>query len=111
MVKNLETPARLEPCGLEEVVPKRLEDLVLEIEKAAGTIGRWLPFHLLPRVRHVMQVANAYHSNFIEGHLARAQDIEASLLGSSSDQRHSVMRRPLSEANEVRYVGLIERMP
>ena len=35
----LETPARIEPCGIEETIPVELTDLVLEIRSSAEALG------------------------------------------------------------------------
>lgn len=36
---TIETPARIEPCGIEEEVPVALTDLVLNIRSAAEALG------------------------------------------------------------------------
>ena len=40
--RMLETPARIEPCLFEDRVPTDLADLAVEIQRAAGDIGRGL---------------------------------------------------------------------
>jgi len=39
---TLETPARTEPCGIEESVPVSLTDFILEIRSAPEALGRLL---------------------------------------------------------------------
>lgn len=41
-MKPLETPARIEPCGIQEAIPPALADLVLEIQSEARELGRSL---------------------------------------------------------------------
>ena len=38
--KRMETPARMEPCGIEEQIPEALTDLVLDVQYRASRLGR-----------------------------------------------------------------------
>ena len=89
----LETPARIEPCGIEEMVPEELMDLVLEIRSAAEALGRRLHPDSAAELRSMTRIMNAYYSNLIEGHNTRPRDIEAALAG----QLDHVENRPLAE--------------
>lgn len=89
----LETPARIEPCGIEETIPVALTDLVLEIRSAAEALGRTLHPDSAAELRAMTRIMNAYYSNLIEGHNTRPRDIEAALAGQLDD----VEDRPLAE--------------
>lgn len=90
---TLETPARIEPCSIEEMIPVELTDLILEIRSAAETLGRRLHRDSAAELRAMTRIMNAYYSNLIEGHNTRPRDIEAALAG----QLDSVESRPLAE--------------
>lgn len=89
----LETPARIEPCGIEEQIPTELADLVLTIQSEAQDIGRSLHPDSAGELRVMTRIMNAYYSNLIEGHNTRPKDIEAALEGRLQD----VENRPLAE--------------
>lgn len=89
----LETPARIEPCGIEENIPEPLADLVLTIQSEAQDIGRSLHPDSAAELRGMTRVMNAYYSNLIEGHNTRPADIEAALEGRLDE----VENRPLAE--------------
>ncbi len=90
---TLETPARIEPCGIEENVPVALSDLVLEIRSAAEALGRRIHPDSAAELRTMTRIMNAYYSNLIEGHNTRPRDIEAALAG----KLENVENRPLAE--------------
>jgi Fic family protein len=81
----LETPARIEPCGIEEVIPVALTDLVLEIRSSAEALGRKLHPDSAVELRAITRIMNAYYSNLIEGHDTPPRDIEAALAGRFAD--------------------------
>ena len=81
----LETPARIEPCGIEEAVPDALSDLVLKIKVAAGDLGSGLHEDTAAELRGVMRIANSFFSNLIEGHRVSPFDIEHALAGHRRD--------------------------
>lgn len=89
----LETPARIEPCGIEEAIPVALTDLILEIRSAAEVLGRRLHPDSAAELRAMTRIMNAYYSNLIEGHNTRPRDIEAALAGRLDE----VEDRPLAE--------------
>lgn len=86
-----ESPSRIEPCGIEEMIPEALSDLVVQIRQEASEIGRGLPTQTLRDLRGLVRIMNAYYSNLIEGHNTRPRDIEAALRG------EAVENRPLAE--------------
>ncbi|MBM2576415.1 Fic family protein [Jannaschia sp. Os4] len=83
----METPARIEPCGIEEYVPTDLIDLVSAIRQEASEVGRGVHPRVHAELQRVVRIANAYHSNLIEGHEAFAEDIEAALVGEVAGHR------------------------
>ncbi|SFQ79712.1 Fic family protein [Donghicola eburneus] len=87
----LETPARLEPCGLEETVPSALLELVHELRSAAKDLGTRLNTGVAAELRGMMRIANAQHSNRIEGRIAEPTDIERALAGRWADVEHPDM--------------------
>lgn len=90
---SLETPARIEPCGIEETIPVELTDLVLEIRSSAEALGRRLHPDSAAELRTMTRIMNAFYSNLIEGHNTRPRDIEAALAG----RLDAVEDRPLAE--------------
>lgn len=90
---TLETPARIEPCGIEEQIPVALTDLVLDIRSAAEGMARRLHPDSAAELRAMTRIMNAYYSNLIEGHNTRPRDIEAALAGRMAE----VENRPLAE--------------
>src|SRR5258708_38376132 len=66
--QNLETPARIEPCLFEDQVPRRLADLAVELQAAAGALGRGLHPDTAAELAEMVRVLNCYYSNLIEGH-------------------------------------------
>ena len=92
-MKQLETPARLEPCGIEEQVPEALSDLALTLQEEARDLGRGLHPDSAAELRDLTRIMNAYYSNLIEGHNTRPRDIEAALEGRLDE----VEDRPLAE--------------
>lgn len=89
----LETASRIEPCGIEESVPIKLSDLVVEIRSAAQEIGARLHPDSAAELRAMTRIMNAYYSNLIEGNNTRPIDIERALAG----QLDQVENRPLAE--------------
>ena len=87
----LETPARIEPCGIEEAVPVALTDLVLEIRSSAEALGRQLHPDTAAELRAMTRITNACFSNLIEGHATRPRDIEAALAGQFDDVENCLL--------------------
>ena len=87
----LETPARIEPCGIQEAVPVALTDLVLEIRSSAEALGRQLHPDTAAELRAMTKITNACFSNLIEGHATRPRDIEAALAGQFDDVENCLL--------------------
>jgi Fic family protein len=87
-----ETPGRIEPCFFEDGIPRILADLTVEIQRAAGTLGRGLHPESSAELADLARVMNSYYSNLIEGHNTRPKDIERALAGMEVDPE----RRPLA---------------
>lgn len=87
----IEAPSRIEPCGIEAMIPEALSDLVVAIREEAAEIGRGLHPDSILELRGLVRIMNAYYSNLIEGHNTRPRDIEAALRGGP------VENRPLAE--------------
>ena len=91
-MKLTETPARIEPCGIEENIPEALVDLVLELQGEANALGAGLHPDSAAELRSMTRMMNAYYSNLIEGHNTKPADIEAALEGRIDDAEN----RPLA---------------
>lgn len=87
----IEAATRIEPCGIEEMIPEALSDLVVAVGEEAAEIGRGLHPESAAELRGILRIMNAYHSNLIEGHNTRPRDIESALRGAP------VENRPLAE--------------
>lgn len=104
----METPARIEPCGIEESIPERLSDLVVTVRTEASEVGRGLHPDSARELRGMIRIMNSYYSNLIEGHNTRPRDIEAALAGLEIEEE----RRPLAEeaAAHVRVQDWIDEL-
>jgi len=89
----METPTRIEPCGIEDTIPEALSDLVVSIRAAASDLGHGLHPDSMRELRGMIRIMNSYYSNLIEGHNTRPRDIEAALAGLELDSE----KRPLAE--------------
>ncbi len=87
-----ETPGRIEPCFFEEQIPAELADLSVEIQRAAGELGRGLHPDSAAELADLVRIMNCYYSNLIEGHNTRPRDIEKALAGATLDEE----TRPLA---------------
>lgn len=107
--KPMETPARIEPAGIEEMIPDALTDLVLELQAEARDLGRGLHPAAGAELRFMTRIMNAYYSNLIEGHSTRPRDIAAALAGRTDELEN----RPLAEeaAAHVRVQDWIDALP
>ncbi len=92
-MKPIETPARIEPCGIEEAIPVALSDLALEIRAASLELGRGLHADSVAELRSMTQIMNSYYSNLIEGHNTKPSDIQRALEGEQIAEED----RPLAE--------------
>ncbi|MEM7709449.1 MAG: Fic family protein [Pseudomonadota bacterium] len=106
--KPMETPARIEPCGIEEGTPPALGESMLELQERAQNLGRSLHPDAAAELRDMTKIMNAYYSNLIEGHNTRPRDIKAALDGRLDD----VEDRPLAleAAAHVRVQSWIDGM-
>ena len=89
----IEAVTRIEPCGIEEMIPEALTDLALTIREEASGIGAGLHPESLRELRGLVRIMNSYYSNLIEGHNTRPRDIEAALEGRAEETEN----RPLAE--------------
>ena len=89
----MEAVTRIEPCGIEEMIPEALTDLVLTIRTEASELGRGLHPDSAAELRGMVRIMNSYYSNLIEGHNTRPRDIEAVLKGVAVEEAN----RPLAE--------------
>jgi len=103
----VEAVTRIEPCGIEEMIPEALTDLVLTIRTEASELGRGLHPDSAAELRGMVRIMNSYYSNLIEGHNTRPRDIEAALKGADIEEAN----RPLAEeaAAHVRVQEWIDR--
>lgn len=99
----LETPQRIEPCLFEDQVPTKLADLAVELQAAAGNLGRGLHSDTAAELVELVRVMNCYYSNLIEGHNTRPREIERALDGAELEEA----TRPL--ALEARAHVLVQR--
>ncbi|WP_428390760.1 Fic family protein [Lichenicoccus sp.] len=75
-----ETPARIEPCLLEEAGPELL-DLVASLSAATASLGARLQPRSAAGLADAVRAMNCYYSNLIEGHNTTPREIEAALRG------------------------------
>jgi Fic family protein len=73
-----ETPARIEPCLLEDY-PRELVDVIADLVAAASQLGVRLHPSSAASLAELVRVMNCYYSNLIEGHNTRPRDIERAL--------------------------------
>src|SRR5271154_4260430 len=74
----IETPARIEPCLLDEASPEIL-DLVAELSRASAALGNRLHPRSAANLAELVRVMNCYYSNLIEGHNTTPREIERAL--------------------------------
>lgn len=77
----MEAVTRIEPAGIEEMIPEALTDLVVTIRAEASELGQGLHPDSAAELRGMIRIMNSYYSNLIEGHNTRPRDIEAALRG------------------------------
>ena len=73
-----ETPARIEPCLLDETNAE-IVDLVAALSGAAHALGSRLHPRSASGLAGLVRVMNCYYSNLIEGHNTAPRDIERAL--------------------------------
>lgn len=89
----IESSQRIEPCGIEEIIPEALTDLVRSIREESAEIGRVVRPESIRELRMLMRLMNACYSNLIEGQNTRPRDTEAAPRGAKLDEE----RHPLAE--------------
>jgi TOBE domain len=75
-----ETPARIEPCLLDEVGAELL-DLATSLSAVAANLGARLHPRSAAGLADAVRIMNCYYSNLIEGHNTTPREIEAALQG------------------------------
>jgi Fic family protein len=73
-----ETPARIEPCLLDETSPEIL-DLVAALSAATNSLGARLHPRSASTLADTVRIMNCYYSNLIEGHNTTPREIERAL--------------------------------
>ena len=73
-----ETPARIEPCLLEEAGTELL-DLIASLSSAAANLGTRLHPRSAAGLTDAVRIMNCYYSNLIEGHNTTPREIERAL--------------------------------
>jgi Fic family protein len=88
MTTSQETPARIEPCLLDETSPA-IVDLVAALSAASNTLGARLHPRSAAGLADAVRIMNCYYSNLIEGHNTTPREIERAL----ADQLDAVEER------------------
>jgi Fic family protein len=88
MAPLIETPARIEPCLLNETRPE-IVDLVAGLSASSNRLGERLHPRSAAGLAHAVRVMNCYYSNLIEGHNTTPREIERAL----ADQFETVEER------------------
>jgi len=78
MAPTEETPARIEPCLLDEAGTELL-DLVASLSTSAAGLGARLHPRSAAGLADAVRIMNCYYSNLIEGHNTTPREIEAAL--------------------------------
>jgi Fic family protein len=78
MLPIVETPARIEPCLLDEISPE-IVDLVATLSAASNTLGARLHARSAAGLADAVRIMNCYYSNLIEGHNTTPREIERAL--------------------------------
>ena len=93
MTDFVETPARIEPCLIEES-SEELADLIADLVAAAERLGARLHPRTAASLADLVRVMNCYYSNLIEGHNTMPREIERAL---AADLDPDEARRYLQE--------------
>ncbi len=75
-----ETPARIEPCLLDEFSIELL-DLAASLSATTSTLGSRLQPRSAAGLAEFVRIMNCYYSNLIEGHNTTPREIERALAG------------------------------
>jgi Fic family protein len=73
-----ETPARIEPCLLDETGPE-IVDLVARLSASSSKLGSRLHPRTASSLADAVRIMNCYYSNLIEGHNTTPREIERAL--------------------------------
>ena len=82
--RAIETPARIEPCFLEQAKGELL-DLLAALPAATAKLGARLHPKTAASLASLIRVMNCYYSNLIEGNNTRPRDIERALANDFDD--------------------------
>ena len=88
MMTTIETPARIEPCLLDETSPEIL-DLATALSATSSRLGARLNARSAAGLAEAVRIMNCYYSNLIEGHNTTPREIERAL----ADQLDAVEER------------------
>lgn len=108
-MKNLvETPARIEPCLLEQMGTK-LVDLIAELSAASARLGHRLHPRTASNLAELVRMMNCFYSNLIEGHNTTPREIEQALAGelAGDDDRRNLQ---VEAAAHIRLQREIDRL-
>ncbi|KAA5612965.1 Fic family protein [Rhodovastum atsumiense] len=73
-----ETPARIEPCLLDETGPE-IVDLIAALSASSSALGIRLHARSAANLADAVRIMNCYYSNLIEGHNTTPREIERAL--------------------------------
>ena len=104
----LETPARIEPCLLEES-SERVADVTAELSAASERLGARLHPRTAASLAELVRVMNCYYSNLIEGHNTLPRDIERAL-GGDLDADESRRNLQMEARAHIRVQREIDRL-
>ncbi|MDZ4696779.1 MAG: Fic family protein [Deltaproteobacteria bacterium] len=77
-MSQIESPSRIEPCGIEPV-SSAVSNLVAELISESAALGNRLHPRSASSLSHLIGLMNCYYSNLMEGHHTRPKDIERAL--------------------------------
>jgi Fic family protein len=103
-----ETPARMEPCLLDETSPAIL-DLVASLSGATHALGARLHPKSAAGLAELVRVMNCYYSNLIEGHNTTPREIERALQDrlDASEERRNLQ---IEARAHIRVQGEVDRL-
>jgi Fic family protein len=107
MPELVESPSRIEPCGLESI-PIEIADLVASLAAASERLGSRLHPNTAANLADLVRVMNCYYSNLIEGHNTRPRDIERALAG-DLDQDETRRDLQVEALAHIRVQRMIDR--
>jgi Fic family protein len=84
-----EVPTRIEPCLFDDSVPKAVSTLIEVIRARSASLGIGLSTAVMNELCDLVRIANAFHSNLIEGHFCSPDSIAAVLAGEEVEKNGS----------------------